>query len=114
MPIRIGEAIRKSREAKGLTQEKLAELVDRTAGFIGQVERGLTYPSIPVLAQLVDILGIDANTLFYDDKKSYAYKEITIRVSRLSEEKQEFILSIVNLLERSFHEGTKDENSHMR
>lgn len=113
MPIRIAAAVRENREAKGITQEQLAELVGRSTGFIGQIERGLTYPSIPVLAKLVDILGIDANTLFYPDMKTHTAKEITIRVSRLSEEKQEFILSIVNLLERSFKGSYRSEDSHM-
>lgn len=104
MSIRIATVVREKREAKGLTQEQLAELVGRSTGFIGQVERGLTYPSIPVLAKLIDVLGIDANTLFYPENKAPTYKEITIRISRLPEEKQEFLLSIIILLERTFME----------
>lgn len=113
MPIRIATVVRENREAKGLTQEQLAELVGRSTGFIGQIERDLTYPSIPVLAKLVDILGIDANTLFYPDTKAHTYKEITIRAARLSKEKQEFILSIINLLEHTFIERENSEDSNM-
>lgn len=113
MPIRIATVIREHREAKELTQEKLAELVGTSTGFIGQVERGLTYPSVPVLAKLIDVLGIDANSLFYKDIKNYPYKEITIRTSRLPLEKQEFLLSIINLLEHSFTERDNREDCNM-
>ena len=105
MPIRVSTVVKENREAKALTQEKLAELIGTSTGFVGQLERGLTLPSVPVLAKLVDVLGIDANTLFYEDVKSHTYKEITIRVNRLSPEKQEFLLSIINLLEHSFDGG---------
>lgn len=104
MPIRVATVVKENREAKGLTQERLAELIGTSTGFIGQLERGLTYPSMPVLAKLVDILGIDANTIFYPDVKSHTYKEITIRANRLSPEKQEFVLGIINLVEHSFEE----------
>lgn len=107
MPLRVAAVVKENREAKGLTQEKLAELIGTSTGFIGQLERGLTLPSVPVLAKLIDVLGIDANTLFYADVKTHTYKEITIRANRLSPEKQEFVLSMINLLEHSFDEGNQ-------
>ena len=113
MSIRIATVIRENREAKGLTQEQLAELIGRSTGYVGQLERGLTFPSMPILAKLVDVLGIDANTLFYEDIRKHTFKEITIRISRLSKEKQEFVLSFVNLLEHSFEEGVDSENRHL-
>lgn len=116
MPIRIAAAIKESREAKGLTQEQLAELVGTSTSLIGQIERSLTFPSVPVLAKLVDVLGIDANTLFYEDTAApAASKEISIRASRLSPEKQEFLLNVISLLEHSFNalEDNNSENSHM-
>ena len=101
MPIRIASVIKTSRDAKGLTQEKLAEAVGTSTSLIGQIERDMAYPSVQVLAKLVDILGIDANTLFYEDVNTSTFKEITIRASRLPAEKQEFLLSIITLLEHS-------------
>lgn len=114
MPIRISYVIKEAREARELTQERLAELVGTSTSLIGQVERELTYPSVPVLSKLVDVLGIDANTLFYADVKSPAFKEITIRASRLSAEKQEFVLSVINLLEHSFEERNEHESGNLR
>lgn len=64
MTLRISTVVREKRKAKGLTQEQLAELISVSSGYIGQVERGELTPSISILAMLIDILGIDANTFF--------------------------------------------------
>lgn len=48
----LGEIIQAKRKELGLTQERLAEKIGKTAGYIGQIERGLSYPSYPVLLQL--------------------------------------------------------------
>lgn len=52
----LGEIIQAKRKELGLTQERLAEKIGKTAGYIGQIERGLSYPSYPVLLQLIETL----------------------------------------------------------
>ena len=49
MAMQIGDLIRMKREEHGLTQEQLAELIGKSAGYIGQLERGLSMASIPCL-----------------------------------------------------------------
>ena len=48
----IGTKINQLRKKNGLTQEELADRCELSKGFISQVERGLTSPSI---ATLIDI-----------------------------------------------------------
>lgn len=50
----LGEIIQVKRKELGLTQERLAEKIGKTAGYIGQIERELSYPSYPVLLQLIE------------------------------------------------------------
>ena len=115
MQIRIAEVIRANRKIKGLTQESLAEMVGTSTSFIGQLERDEAYPSMPILAKLIDVLGIDANTLFYKDVVSTPFNEITIRVSRLSPDKQDVVLRMLNVLDYAFERTENDhEDSHMR
>lgn len=45
--IQIGIRIKQVREAAGLTQERLAELLDVTAQYISGVERGAVGLSVP-------------------------------------------------------------------
>ena len=62
--IGLGEIIQVKRKELGLTQERLAEKIGKTAGYIGQIERGLSYPSYPVLLQLIETLELDVQSLF--------------------------------------------------
>ena len=79
MAMQIGDLIRMKREEHGLTQEQLAELIGKSAGYIGQLERGLSMASIPTLKRLVNVLSLDANQIFYDEKQDqYQFSELEI------------------------------------
>ena len=45
--------------AKGLTQEELADRTELSKGFISQLERDLTSPSIATLMDILQALGTD-------------------------------------------------------
>ena len=51
---------------KELSQEKLAEKADIHTSYIGQIERGLRYPSLKVLFKIADALNIKISELFSD------------------------------------------------
>ena len=71
MAKQIGDIIRFRREELGLTQEELAERIGNSAGYIGQLERGLSMASIPTLKRLINVLALDANLIFYDQTIFY-------------------------------------------
>lgn len=54
---KIGMKIRNLRNQNGLTQEELADRTELTKGFISQLERGLTAPSVSTLLDIVECLG---------------------------------------------------------
>lgn len=112
--LRIATVIREKRNAKGLTQEQLAEMAGVSSGYIGQVEREELTPSMQVIAVLIDILGIDANTLFFEGSEDVPLtREISLRASRLSKENQEIILGIIGVIEQINRKGNKHEDSNM-
>lgn len=90
MAMQIGDLIRMKREEHGLTQEQLAELIGKSAGYIGQLERGLSMASIPTLKRLVNALSLDANQIFYDEKQDQ-FSELENMLSELDEPVQKFI-----------------------
>lgn len=55
--MKIGEKIKRLRVLNGLTQEELANRCELTKGFISQVERDLTSPSIATLVDILESLG---------------------------------------------------------
>jgi len=64
--VRIGSKIKELRVLKGLTQEELADRAELSKGFISQLERDLTSPSIATLVDILQCLGTDLKT-FFDD-----------------------------------------------
>jgi len=55
---KLGLNVRKRREARELTQEKLAERASLDATYISGIERGLRNPGIKNVAKLAKALGL--------------------------------------------------------
>lgn len=53
----LGQSVRQRREARGLTQEKLAEKAGLDPTYISGIERGLRNPGIKNVARLAKALG---------------------------------------------------------
>ena len=64
----IGEKIKELRVRAGLTQEELADRSELSKGFISQLERTLTSPSIATLEDILQCLGVTAAEFFAEDK----------------------------------------------
>ncbi len=60
----IGDRIKRRRLKLGLTQEELAARTELSKGFISQVERNLTSPSIATLMDILEALGMDISDFF--------------------------------------------------
>lgn len=77
--IAFGRELRKLRQQRGLTQEKLAELVDLSVPYISHLERGTKKPSLEVLTRLAESLGVTVDRLLagnqVTDKAAY-YPEV--------------------------------------
>ena len=65
----IGEKIKNLRTILGLTQEELADRAELTKGFISQLERGLTSPSISSLEDVLEALGTNISDFFKEEKE---------------------------------------------
>ncbi len=65
----IGRKIKQLRIQKGLTLEELASRSELTKGFLSQLERDLTSPSIATLNDIVEALGSSLADFFKDEKK---------------------------------------------
>ena len=61
----IGMAIKKAREAKGWTQEYLAQLVDLTPRSIMYIENRGQHPRLNKFYLITTLLGISVDQFFY-------------------------------------------------
>ena len=75
--ISIGNKIRRIRIQKGLTQEELGERTDLSKGYISQVERDLSSPSMETFFAILEVLGCNPKDFFDEDKEEQKilYKE---------------------------------------
>ena len=62
----IGYRIKAAREAKGLTQEQLAELVDLSPMHMSVLERGVKPPKLETLIRIANALDVTADILLQD------------------------------------------------
>lgn len=61
--VALGEAIRKIRQTKKISQENLALLAEVDRSYVGRVERGDNNVAILTLAKLANALGISLEIL---------------------------------------------------
>ena len=72
----IGIKIKQLRTQKGLTLEELASRCELTKGFLSQLERNLTSPSIATLNDILEALGTTLSEFFSEAKdEKIVFKE---------------------------------------
>lgn len=60
----LGADIRALRKSRGLTLTDMAEQLGRSVGWLSQVERDMSEPSISDLRQIAEVLGVPMSMLF--------------------------------------------------
>lgn len=65
--MKIGEKIKRIRIENDLTQEELADRSELSKGFISQLERDMTSPSIQSLTDILESLGTNLKDFFSDE-----------------------------------------------
>ena len=84
--INIGNKIKDLRTQKGLTQEELADRCELSKGFISQLERDLTSPSIATLVDILMCLGTDLKEFFSDSQDTQISFKETDYFEKIDEE----------------------------
>ncbi len=86
MKLQIGENIRSLRKEKGITQEKLAELLGVTSQAVSRWESGAGYPDMDQLPGLASLFEVSMDTLLgYDgtvEKQTRLVLEISAMIAR--------------------------------
>ena len=95
--VQIGARVKEAREAAGLTQERLAELIDITAKYLSGVERGAVGLSVPVLQRLCSVLLVSSDYILTGNTETSDVLGVTARLSKLP---AEHIKNVENILDR--------------
>ena len=96
----LGREIKRKREAKGWTQEYLAQLVDRTPRSIMYFENRGQHPSLNTFYQMVTMFGISVDEYFYPEMGAdeAAKKRINILLNSLNESELRLVEGIINAI----------------
>lgn len=82
----LGQAIKKAREARGITREQLAEMLDYAPRHIQSIENEGQHPSLQLFIQLVTMFEIPVDQfLFPEEERGAARRQADITISRLNE-----------------------------
>lgn len=99
----IGLAIKKAREASGMTQEQLAFIVDRSPRTIMYNENDGQHPSLNTFYQLVTMFDISVDQYFYPSQntESECRKRIDAMLNSLDEKDLRVIEATIQALKSS-------------
>ena len=78
----LARDIRALRKARGMTLAQLALSLGRSVGWLSQVERGLSVPSLVDLRQMADRFGVPLGLFFSHDVPSEAERGFIVRAGR--------------------------------
>ena len=94
----IGARIKEARLKKKLTQEQLAEMAGVGFYYIGEIERGQKLPSLTVFVQIVEALGVSADSLLKDEISALPYfnNEISAKLDKLTPKQRAAAVTILD------------------
>ena len=90
----LGRRIKELRKNAGLTQEKLAEMINIETTSLSGIESGRHFPSLPTIEKIAHNLNVEIKTLFdfYHLKSVDLMKtDIINNLNKLSDDKIAFI-----------------------
>lgn len=97
---RISSNVKSKRLELKISQEQLAESIEKSSSFVGQLERGETSMKIETFQKLVHSLGFDANILLSDSElPADKVSELCGIAYSLDEKKLDFLIAFARLLQ---------------
>ena len=98
----LGEIFKEYRIKNKLTQEEIAEKLGISVKYISRIENGTGGVKVETLVNYMNILGISPNVIFeklITNENLKAQMKLSKKASGLTNEKINFIISVIDLLE---------------
>ena len=97
----VGQRIKTAREAKNLTQEELAALVNLSTTHVSVIERGLKVTKLDTFVAIANALDVSADALLIDvvtHSVTGVTNELSDMIEKLPKDEQKRILNAVRAL----------------
>lgn len=95
----IGQAIKKAREARGMTREQLSGIIGYAPRHIQAIENEGKYPSIELFIQLIQMFDVSVDEYIFPDKevkKSSIRRRLDAQLDKLDDKELSVIEATVN------------------
>jgi len=106
----IGKRIRAERTKQGITQEKLAEMIDVGVTHVSHIETGNTIPSMKIFIAIVNVLNVSTDELLRGHiiKSKHVFEgEIAENIKDCSDYEMRIIADMVKSLKSSLRGTSK-------
>jgi len=93
----LGDTVKKARHELGLTQAKVADIIDIDARTVMNIENYVGNPKMEILFPLLRTLKADPWPIFYPElqNKSSAFRQLELLLSNCSDSEIEALLPII-------------------
>ena len=95
----IGQAIKKAREARGMTREQLSGIIGYAPRHIKSIENEGKYPSIELFIQLITMFDVSVDEYIFPNKevkKSSVRRRLDAQLDNLDDKELSVIEATVN------------------
>lgn len=95
----IGQAIKKAREARGMTREQLSGIIGYAPRHIQAIENEGNYPSIELFIQLIQMFDVSVDEYIFPNKevkKSSVRRRLDAQLDKLDDKELSIIEATVN------------------
>lgn len=96
----LGYKLKAAREERRLTQERLAEIVGISPGYLSEIENKKTIPSFMILCSLCRTLNLSLDDIIYHTDSDSA-RNISRLISQCNEKQLYVIQSMIEAMLRS-------------
>ena len=95
----IGQAIKKAREAKGMTREQLSGIIGYAPRHIQSIENEGQYPSIELFIQLITMFDVSVDEYIFPNKeieKSFVRRRLDAELDKLNDKELSIVEATVS------------------
>lgn len=95
----IGQAIKKAREARGMTREQLSGIIGYAPRHIQSIENEGKYPSIELFIQLIQMFDVSVDEYIFPNKevkKSSVRRRLDAQLDNLDDKELSIVEATVN------------------
>jgi len=100
----FGQSVKEAREARGISREELAEMIDRSPRHTQYIETRGQHPSLQTFYEIVTLFNISVDNLFFSDtteSKTTQRRQLDAMLDSMDEKELAVIFATVKAMQEA-------------